>query len=484
MTNSLIQKKHRQPKVFYLAYFTTLCERFGFYIISYLFVFYAKSAYALSDAHAFILFGAFTAFSFLTPALGGYIADNFIGIRRCIILGLFFEGTGLVLASIDNQTIFFISLALIIIGVGLFKTAPTDLLARSYKENDARIDSGFTLYYMAINIGTLFSTVIAGIAQKYFGWHVSFLIAGIGLYLGLIFYFFFRKSAAHLDTFDGKKTITPSQRIKFFLGVILACGLFFILLKNKVLSDAFFAIATLAVFGYFAFEMIRSDKNDRLKIIACLYLILVGFAFSVVYFQAFTSIALFVDRNVARNVFGLTIPTVTLLSLNAIFVILLGPILSFVYNKLEDRKRDLSVVTKLTLGLLIGSLSLFCIGIGSFFATAGAQISWVWIAALFFFYTIGDLMNSALGVAMVTHIAPKRMYGVMMGAWFFIGNALAADVSGVFAGFADIPSGITDAHETLNIYVKAFTKMGIVFVIISIIAFMINPVIKKIVQQK
>jgi POT family proton-dependent oligopeptide transporter len=477
------QQKLRQPKVFHLAYFSTICERFGFYVLSYLLVLYAKSVYAFTDTQAFTLFGVFTALAFLSPAIGGYVADNLIGIRRCIIWGLFIEGTGLVLSAIPGRIIFLFSLALVIIGVGLFKTAPTNLLARSYDEKDPRIDSGFTLYYMAINLGSIFSSIVAGVLQQYFGWHLAFLVAGLGLYVGLIFYSFLRKSALDLDTSPGYQRLAIQKKLGLIGGIAVSGIACVFLLQHATLANVFFGVATVITFIYFGLEMMKSSREDKMKIIVCLYLIFIGFAFSVLYFQAFTSIELFIDRSVVRNIFGVNIPTVIFLALNPIFVILLGPMLAGMYSKLARAKRDLSVVTKLTLGLLIGSASFFCITLAASFANVNAQISWVWIVALFFFYTIGDLMNSALGVAMVTHIAPKRMYGVMMGAWFLIGNALAAAVAGMFAGLANIPDGMTDTHMILNIYTSAFTKIGAAGVLVGILAFMVNPYIKKILPK-
>ena len=475
----------KQPPVFKLAYLTTIFERFGFYILSFLLVLFARNQYGFSDAQAVILVGVFTALAFLTPALGGYLGDNVFGIRRSMIAGLLLEGTGLILLAIPNPKIFFLALALIAIGVGFFKTAPTDLLAHSYKENDPRIDPGFTLYYMAINIGSLIASVIAGSLQEKFGWQVAFLTGGIGIYLGLLFYCLFKKTAAELDTKMGVKKLSPKKIMLGLLGIILCCGFFIFLLAHANLANIFFGIATTLTFGYFLYEIIKSPHHEKLKIIACLYLVLIGLACATLYFQLFTSVELFIERCVIRNNFGPTIPTTVYLGLNPMFVILLGPILAWGYTTLNKRGRDLSVVAKLTWGLLATALCFFCLVIGGkYFATAAGQISAWWVVAMFFLFTIGDLMNSALGVAMVTHIAPRRLYGVMMGTWFLVGNSLAASLSGIFASTAAIPEGMTDPHAILHIYNTAFLKLGIAGVIISVLIFMINPYIKKIANLK
>lgn len=471
----------KQPPVFKLAYLTTVCERFGFYVLTYLLVLYAKEIYHLADKDAFILFGTFTALAFLSPAIGGYIADNFFGIRRSIVWGLFVEGTGLLLLAIPCKWIFPLALALVVIGVGLFKTAPTDLLAHSYSgENDPRIDSGFTLYYMAINIGSLLSSFVAGFLQKYLGWQIAFLVGGLVLYIGVIFYFTLHVHGEESDSAPGKAPLPITMVIKIAAGIIFSSAFCYFLVKHDVLTEYFLGFMTLLLFAYFIYEIIRSPRDEKLKIIACIYLVIIGFACAVLYFQLFTSIELFTQRSVVRTFFGFEVPTIIYLSLNPVFVVILGPVLAWIYNTLAKHRRDLSVVTKLSLGLLATALCFFFPVIGAYFPNSAFQISSLWLVGLFFMFTIGDLMNSALGVAMVTRIAPRRMYGVMMGAWFLIGNSLAASFSGIFADYAEVPDGLKDPHAILNIYTHAFTKIGLIGVVVSIAIFLINPYIKRI----
>ncbi len=482
--NGMTDKALKQPPVFRLAYFTTICERIGFYVISYLIVMYLRQKFNLSDTQSFMIFGVFTALVYLTPALGGYLGDNVIGIRRSIVLGLFFEGTGLVLLVIPSFVAFTFALAFIIVGAGFFKTSPTDLLAQSYHENDPRIDTGFTYYYMAINIGTVIAGIVASFVQKYYGWNMAFLTGGLLLYLGLFFYFLLRKTAVDVDTKAGSRPIPYKIIAALFIGIVISIFVFMFLLKHTNIANLFFIVSTLITLGYFSYEIIKSPKEEKWHITACLYLILVGFAFSVLYFQLFTSIELFVQRAVVRTYFGFQIPTVMYLALESIFVILLGPVLVALYNHLNKKNKDLDVFTKLTLGLLITSISFLLLVIGAHYPNSQFQISSLWVIAMLFIFTIGDLMNSALGVAMVTHLSPKRMYGVMMGTWFLVGNALAASLSGGFASLANISNlELKHAGIILHIYTLAFTKIGIAGIIVSIIAFLINPFIRRTIHK-
>lgn len=478
--------KLKQPPVFKLVALTTICERIGFYVISYLMVMFMKHQFNLTDTSAFSAFGVFTALSFLTPAIGGYLGDNVIGIRRSILLGLFFEGTGLLLMIIPGYLPFVFALSFMVIGSGFFKTSPSDLLAHSYRnDNDPRIDSGFTYYYMAINLGTLIAGIVASFIQRYFGWNWSFLTGGLLMYMGILFYFIFHHTADHIDTKAGSKKM-PSRTITvLILGLALFSAIFMFLLIHVEFSNNFFIFATICTALYLFYEMTKSDKTERWHILACLYLIFLGFVCAVLYFQMYTSLELFIQRAVVRTFFGYKIPTIMFLSMESAFVIMLGPVLSALYDYLAKRKSDLHVMTKLTIGLLATSVSFFALVIGSHYHNNLFQISAIWIVIMFLIFTVGDLMNSALGVAMVTHIAPKRMYGFMMGAWYLVGNALAASVSGKFASIANIPTfDISRGDIILQIYTHAFYRIGLLGVCVSVLAFAINPFIKKLIHSK
>lgn len=470
----------KQPKVFYLSCLTTLCERFGFYAISFLLVIYAKSVFQYSDTEAFALFAVFNAVVYLTPAIGGYLADNVLGIRRCIITGLVFECIGLALLASTMELVFLLGLALVTIGVGLFKTGPTDLMARDYGEHDPRIDSGFTLFYMAINIGVLLASVVFGFVLKFFGWHWTFIAASSTLILSLLAYFVLRESAAHDDSEPGKAKLSLKLKFLFPIGIILFAIIFTAMLYYVNIANTFFVIVTSLVILYFLFEIIRSPKDEKLKIIACLFLILVGFVFFVMYFQYYESMVLFIKRSVGHKIFGFEFPVTVFLSFNAVWIIILSPVLAWLYKYLGARGKDLAVTTKFPLGVLITSLCFFTLVASQYFLNSNMQISPAWVFFAMLFYSLGELLVSALGVAMVAHIAPERMYGVMMGAWFLMGMAMASSISGRVAAWASVPASITDPLQIFQIYMHAFLRIGLIGLVCAVVIFIISPYIKRI----
>ena len=482
--NATAIEKLKQPPVFKLSCLTVMCERFGFYTLTFFIVLYAKNIFGMSDANAFILFGIFSALAYLTTAAGGYLADNVLGIRRCLVVGLFLEATGLTLLSIPHRILFPISLALIIVGVGLFKTAPTHLLGRSYEENDSRIDSGFTWYYMCINIGSLTSSILIAILQKLYGYNVAFLVGGLGLFCGLIFYFALRRTAVEADSEVGRLKLPAIRGIKVALMILAGIALSIFLISHAKMADVFLVIATLGLFAYFLFEILRSPKIERFKIIACLALIAMGLIFFILYQQAYTSIVLFVNRSVDRHLFGVEIPTVCFFGLNAFWVIALGPVLASFYTYLNNRGGDWPITIKFPLGLLITSGCFWALVLGAYFANNASLIAPGWMVLAYFLYTLGEMLVSALGVAMVTHIAPKRMYGVMMGTWFVVGMSLASALSGVFAGIANVPETVQDPAAILHIYSMAFTKIGVASTILALLCFVVGPYIKRMSEVK
>jgi len=473
--------KLHQPKVFYLSFIMAMFERFGFYIPTFVLVIYMKNSFNLSDTMAFTVFGVFNALVFITPAIGGYLADNVFGIRRSIVLGLLLEGAGLMLLSSAHQLIFILGMALIPIGEGLFKTGPTNLLARSYEKDDPRIDSGFTLFYMAMNVGSFFSPIVAGFIQLYFGWHLAFLVAGIALYVALILYYILKGSAKKLDAKAGYQKISNKTFWLTILGIVVALVFFSVFIYYVLVAYIFFFAVAIGMVIYFSYEIIRSKKEDKLKIIACLSLILMGLVFFILYFQYYTSINLFINRSMDQHLFGIKVPSLVFLSLNGFWIVVLSPMVASVYTWLGKHGKDPAVTTKFPLGILITSFCFLSLALGTHFANSAHQVSSWWLILAIALYSLGELLTSALGVAMVTHIAPKRMYGVMMGTWFLVAMGLSSSVASLFAGLANVPKTLlSNPAAVLQIYNTAFIKIGVGGIIAALVAFIVSPYIKRI----
>lgn len=472
--------KLKQPAVLKLAFFTALCERFGYYILAFMLVLFAKSEYNMTDTAAFALFAVMSALTYMTPAIGGYIADNILGVQRSIVLGLAIEGIGLCTLIFSNRLVFPFALALITIGVGLFKTAPSNLMGRSYEEKDPRIDGGFTLYYMGVNIGSFGSSILGGILQRFFGWHIAFFVGGLGILCGLIIYAIFKKTAANLDAPIGHSKLSSRTWAIFIGAVILLSAFCSLLFSHPLINDLLFGIVGIGLCCYYAYEIFKASAQDRLRIIACLIMIIVGMAYFVFYFQINTSMTLFIHRLVNHNIFGMNVPTEAFLGLNPIWVIILGPILAAFYKYIGEKSgQDIAVTTKFAVGLFSVGLCFFVLVAAISFNKANTQVSALWPVGSIGFFTLGEMLVSALGVAMVTRLVPKRLYGITMGTWFF-GSALAGLTSGWAASLASVPDTLLEPHAIFAIYNSAFMKFGVAACLISILMFSINSYVKRI----
>ena len=473
----------KHPRVLSLAFTTTMSERFAYYILGFLLVLYVKAVYNFSDEKGFVLFALFAALAHLTPSIGGYLADSFIGIKRSLGLGMLVEATGFFLLAVPTSNIlcFYLALSFIVIGAGLLKTSPTNLLGRSYSKGDPRIDSGFTLYYMGINIGSFSSSLVAGFITNAYGYHVPFLIGGIGLLIGFVWFVLFKHYGKEFESRAGKKPFSLFNWLILITGVAISAGVCAFFMLEASLANILFYVGCTVVLLFLLYQTIISSREDKFKIITCMALISLSTGFHVLYFQMFESFVYFIERCIDPNILGLIkIPPMTYMGINPLAIIILSPILASLYNKLERKNKSLSVTTKFPIGILIMSLCFFLLAASTYFPSVNGQVSGLWVVVAIALYSLGELLVAALGLAMITRIAPKRLYGIMMGVWFLIGSALAANISGSVAQWAAVPESLqANIGACLGIYGHAFFKMGLFGLAITAIGFAIAPFLKK-----
>ncbi len=461
------------PGVFYLSGGISLCERFGYFILSFLLVLFSKAKLGLSDSQAFELFAIVGALSCVTPAIGGYLADNIIGIRRSIVLGLILEVCGFLTISIPNNHFFFVGIALSSVGFGFFKTGPSNLIARALGEDKSKIDSIFTAFYILMNIGALLSPIAGGYLQAHGSWHLSFFCGALMALLALLIYFILRNTVRKYDVPSGYQQLSARLVLMLFLGITVTIGVIIYLLTHLSVGEVAIYFASGLLLLFLLYQIIISSVSERLRIIKCLSLMLVAFVFFLLYSQMYTSVMLYLKRCVSNVILGHHFPVIYLISLNPFWIIVIGPLLAFIYGTLAKRRKDLSVSTKILLGVIVTGVSFFVLSLSIHFTNADFKVSPFWMVASMFFYSLGELLVSALGVAMIAHIAPKRLYGVLIGAWFLIASALASDLSGKLAEISSIPATMHLPQDILHVYGSAFFKMGLLGLVVGLFGFII-----------
>lgn len=475
-----MKNKSIYPKSFYLLFSIEMWERFGFLGMQAILVLYLVKYLSFSDTLADNTFSAFAALVYAFVSLGGWIGDKVLGNKRTLFLGAIVLSLGYLLLGINCEKFLYIGLGTIIAGNALFKSNPGTLVSKLFKRDDHRIDSVFTVYYMAINIGGFLSMIITPIIQKKFGWNMAFLISFFGLLIAISNYIFFNKLFSKIGS---EPDFKPLNYKKLFIVILFTIAIILLstwLLQNLTIARIILYIAIFVVIVIFIKEILSLKiKEERVKLIICSILILEAIIFFILYQQMPTSLNLFAQRNTIHSVFGISIDTATFQALNPMWIIILSPILAYLYTKLGEKKRDMSLPGKFAFGMVLcsfGFLSLFFAA--KFFADKNGMISGNWLILSYGLQSAGELLVSGLGLSMVAKLAPPKTMGFMMGA-FFMSTSISMILGGFVADLASIPKTITDPVVSLGIYSDLFLKIGLISLLISIIMIIFVPKLKK-----
>ena len=481
-----------QTQSFMTVALIELWERFGYYGMQALIVYYMVQRLGFDDSRANIVWSACAALIYVSPAIGGWVGDKILGTKRTMILGAIILTFGYALMAIpsENTTFLFSALGVIVVGNGLFKPNAGNLVRKIYEGDDSKIDSAFTIYYMAVNVGSTFSMLLTPWIKDYvnanyghqLGWHAAFAFCSVGLIVGLANYMLMRASLSHIGSDPDEQPLQVNKLLAVLaVGVLCVFGSAFIL-ENREAARLFVYAAGIVVLGIFIHLIRSSEQSERAGLIAALVLTLQTVFFFIFYQQMSTSLALFALRNVDWNfqVFGVHLWTwspAQFQALNPIWIMVLSPILAWLYSWAGRNNKDFSIAGKFALGFAAVALGFFMYGFADLFAVNGKTSSWVMIAG-YGLYSFGELLVSGLGLAMIARYVPARMGGFMMGA-YFVASGISQYLGGVVANFASIPRDIVDPLQTLPIYTALFNKLGIGAVVCTLIAIAVLPLMKK-----
>ena len=473
-----------QPKSFYFIFFIEIWERFGFYGVQALLVLYMVQRLGYQDSHADFLFAAFSALVFLLPCLGGYVGDKLLGTKRTILLGAVVLALGYLLLSlptISNQH-FALPLAFIAVGVGLFKANPSSLLSKVYEKTPHNLDSGFTLYYMAINIGAAISMNLTPILNKFFGWHVAFSVCCAGMIIAVLNFFFMRKTIFGIGSKPDQEPLRWNYFIYVLLGTVaLIVSSNFLLNHYQVISWFLFG-GTIALLFTYLMLTTKSEPKERKGMFLFMILFVQAVVFFVLYFQMPTSLSLFALRNVHHSILSIPIQPAQFQMFNSLWVMVMSPVMAWFYQRWHKYNRDLSLPTKFSLGTLLAGLAFLSLPLGSLFNNCGV-ISGIWLVLSYWLQSTGELLVSALGLSLAARYVPQRFMGFTMGLWFLCAS-IASIIAGKVASIASIPANIsTDPYLSLPIYNHLFMKIGLTTIAISFAMFTLVPLLKKLTEN-
>lgn len=482
-----------QTRSFTTIFLIEMWERFGFYGMQALIVYYMVQQLGFPDERATLVWGAAAALIYVAPAIGGWIGDKVLGTRRTMLLGAVILSVGYALMVIPGQSVWmlFMALGVIVVGNGLFKANAGNMVRKIYEGDDSRIDSAFTIYYMAVNLGAMISQLLTPWLKDYvnanyadgLGWHIAFAVCAVGLLLGLANYALMSRALAHVGSEPDEHPLNWGKLGAVLAGSVATVFASAYILQHQGVARAFVYVAGVVVIGIFAYLISTSQKSERAGLIAALVLTVQTVFYFIFYQQMSTSLNLFALRNVdpAFNVFGVHLwdwSPAQFQAFNPIWIFILSPILAWAYTHAGRSGKDLSIATKFALGFVLVAGGFFIYGASEHFADATGKVSsWLMVWG-YGAISLGELLVSALGLAMVARYVPARMSGFMMGA-YFVASGVSQYLGGVVASFASVPRNITDPLESLPIYTSLFNKLGIAALVCTLIAIAVLPLMKK-----
>ena len=425
----LIYKKN--PQSLKTLFFTEMWERFSYYGMRALLVLYLVGSQNYSESEALHIYAVYTGLVYLTPIIGGYLADRFLGSQRAIFIGGLTMMIGHFLMAFPEHL--YLAIGMLIIGNGYFKPNISTLLGRLYKTNDVRRDSGFSIFYVGINLGAFLAPLIVGYVGETINWHYGFAIAGFGMLAGLIQFYIGQNKIIKEDmTLQSKTLNLKDWSLISFISVINIPLILVILYMNQLFNNYFFEILaiTLMLVAYYLFTKRKQDinsKDDLRKIIYIGVLSVFVIFFWVGFEQAGGSLTLFANNSVDRDFFGFIIPASFFQSINPLIIILIGPMVANFWLRVDQSKRSINTSQKMGLGLLLLASGFFLIMLVN--NSNETSISLWWLVGVYFLHTLGELCLSPIGLSMVSKVSPKKIASLLMGFWF-LSSAVANFMAG------------------------------------------------------
>jgi len=478
------------PKGLFYLFFAELWERFSFYGMRALLTLYMVNeifkAITERDTATAIVYASYGSLVYASTVIGGQISDKILGMRSSIFLGGILMALGHFVLTIENDTAFFLALALIVVGNGFFKPNISSFVGALYKEGDVRKDSGFTIFYMGINIGGFVAPLLCGWLALEYGYHYGFGLAGIGMMAGLIFFW----SGIKKNVF-GDKGMPPSKEIyeKKIIGIpqktlIPIISFLFVPVIAYLLASwqqnhvsGIFKFIGFAVLAYLVYIMVKLDSDARKKLIMAVLITFFMTLFWGFHELSGSVITLFASRNV--DLAGIMSAAQTN-ALNSMFIIVLAIPISLLWGYLAKRGLNPRTPYKFGLGLLFAGLCFYILSISGASADENGLVPFVYLLVMYFILSIGELFMSPVGLSKITDLSPKNIVAFMMGVWF-LSSAFAFQIVGFIGEQLAIES--TDKNvgglETLTIYTDGFHLIAMYALGAGAIVLLFSPLMKK-----
>ncbi len=484
------------PKGLYILFFTEMWERFSYYGMRAILVLFLTKQLMMDKAFSSELYGSFTGLVYLTPIIGGYMADRYWGNRKSIIVGGFMMAVGQFMlfgsGMLSSTLLSYAALGVLVFGNGFFKPNISTMVGQLYPDNDRRLDSAYTIFYMGINLGAFIAPLVCGWLGENIAFKWGFFAAGVGMLISTLSFIWLKNT--YLVSPEGRQigvepnksrlkdgeSQTQSKMDNRQIGMISIGTLALFLLFNYVLGfDIFgaiiFAFAISIPMTIIFDSSLNQVEKERIWVIfiAAFFVIFFWAAFE----QAGASLTFFADEQTDRVIFGWEMPASWFQSFNAAFIVIFAPVFSAFWLKMGDRQP--SSPKKQAIGLALLAIGYLYIAFGVNGVEGGTKVSMIWLTGLYLLHTFGELCLSPIGLSMVNKLAPARLASLLMGVWF-LANATANKFAGMLSALYPETGKPTNfiGYAMTNTY-DFFLLFVVMAGIASIILFLLSKRLEK-----
>jgi proton-dependent oligopeptide transporter, POT family len=464
------------PKGLYMLFFAEMWERFSYYGMRALLIFYLTQHWLFSDSKSNLIYGAYTSLVYITPVLGGYLADRYLGQRKAVLFGGLLLAIGHSLMAVEGVggqsdptiNVFWAALAFIIVGSGFLKANISVMVGQLYKLTDIRRDGAYTIFYMGINLGAAIGTILVGYLGQTIGWGWGFGLAGIGMLAGLVV-FVLGKSALN-GAGEAPAPLSKSREITLYGIGVAAVAVIWALVQYQDVIQGLLAVSGVGLLGYVLYESFKLEKEPRERMFAILFLISLNPLFWGLFEQAGGSMNLFTDRFVDRG----GVPAAIFQSINPIYIILLAPLFAGIWQWLGRRGKEPSAPAKFGLALAQMGLANLALVWGAQAFGLAAMTPVIFIFLYYLLATTAELCLSPVGLSAMNRLAPKFLASLIMGAWFYmtaVGNFVAGKIGEATGGHG----GEMSKAKLLEVY----ELFGWISIGAAVVVLLLTPIVKR-----
>ena len=471
------------PRGLFVLFYAEMWERFSYYGMRALLVLYLAKFWLFSDGKSNLIYGAYTALVYITPVLGGYLADRYLGQRKAVLYGGVLLALGHLFMAVEGMhgvtdpavkqadpaiNVFWLALSLIIVGSGFLKANISVIVGQLYRMTDPRRDAAYTIFYMGVNVGAAMGTILVGYLGETIGWAWGFGLAGIGMVLGLII--FVAGKPALRGKGEAPAPLAKSREWALYgVGLVAVAVIWFLVQYQSVIQNLLI-VAGVAMLGYTLYEAFKLPKEPRERIFAILFLIALNPVFWGLFEQAGGSLSLYTDKFVDRG----GVPTSLFQSINPIYIVIFAPIFAALWQYLGRRGLEPSAPAKFGLALVQVGLAFLVFVWGAESVGPEVMTPVLFVFLIYLLQTTGELCLSPVGLSAMTRLSPAHLGSFIMGAWFYmsaVGNFVAGKIGEATGG----ESGEMSKELTLAIY----AKIGWITIGVALVVLALSPIVKK-----